>query len=262
MANNYSSTSIMIPLLNDRELKWCINAMKTTTIDLEDGLDPVEVENWRVDEIEDVLTNSPEDIQDKVAFTSDFSYELLRDKEMKPTDIWIHSDNANVDDIAKFMFKFLCDSRPDGSLSFMWSETCSKPRPDEFSGGGCFITSDGIQWFSVWNQINEAKNLFEKKWERTLPQPVDEWKSGEPARITQCLTQSGAAGGNTGKATCNFRVEGFSQTAEELRLLILNASKMRDVLSECAKQLSAMGATAHAAIASNVLCNLNADSWK
>lgn len=48
------------------------------------------------------------------------------------------------------MQEYLRRFHPDGFVTFAWSDSCSKPRLDEFGGGASFITADAVELMSVY----------------------------------------------------------------------------------------------------------------
>lgn len=73
------------------------------------------------------------------------------------------SEYGDLDIIAEVLRDYLATYRPAECLGFTWAMTCSKMRPNEFSGGGVFITKDEIKFLNaetwVWEQCeNFAEN--------------------------------------------------------------------------------------------------------
>lgn len=72
---------------------------------------------------------------------------------------------GDIGHVASFMQSFLKEFRPDESFSFTWAETCSSMRPDEFSGGGVFITAEKQEWFIPSELVITAHNNWVTEWE-------------------------------------------------------------------------------------------------
>jgi hypothetical protein len=66
---------------------------------------------------------------------------------------------SDLDEVAEFLREWLAEWHPTEQVSFSWAETCSKPRPNAFGGGACFISSDLIQWLTT----NQWLNSMERK---------------------------------------------------------------------------------------------------
>ena len=41
-------------------------------------------------------------------------------------------------------------------IAIQWADTCSKPRPDSFSGGAAIVTDKGTHWFTTGQWIDET----------------------------------------------------------------------------------------------------------
>lgn len=68
--------------------------------------------------------------------------------------LWIHSDETGEPShAAKEIQKYLSDFQPEAAVELYWADTCSKPRPDGFSGGACLITAEEIFWFNPSQQV-------------------------------------------------------------------------------------------------------------
>jgi len=94
---------------------------------------------------------------DEDDYTSTFQWEL----EDNGTSLWIYGEEyANPEFVADFMHAFLKENRPEDCLYFSWAETCSKLRPDNFHGGGYFITAKEAKFVSSFGFINTERLLF------------------------------------------------------------------------------------------------------
>jgi hypothetical protein len=62
-------------------------------------------------------------------------------------DIWVHSEESGSPEAAAYFVQhYLSYFGMEGGVFFTWAETCSKPRINEFNGGGCVVTKDNISW--------------------------------------------------------------------------------------------------------------------
>jgi len=85
----------------------------------------------------------------------DFSYVL------EESGLWLYADECgSPEQVATLVQQFLIAFHPNGCFRFTWARTCSKPRVDEFSGGGCFVTAKSIKWFTPEDWIEKTM----KKW--------------------------------------------------------------------------------------------------
>jgi len=122
MANNYLQFSTAINELTDDEMGW----WKTKI---------VEVDNWDCE-----LDNGPLGIQ--------FSLNEQR------KEVWFCSEESgNMEFLANVVQEFLEAHRPNYYFTVTWACTCSKPRLDEFSGGGVLVTASDVKWFDPNDMI-------------------------------------------------------------------------------------------------------------
>lgn len=66
-------------------------------------------------------------------------------------ELWVYAEEAaNLDAVSFILQKLLIADAIDGNykdgIIITWANTCSKMRPDEFSGGACYVTKDDIHW--------------------------------------------------------------------------------------------------------------------
>lgn len=65
--------------------------------------------------------------------------------------LWIKAEeNGNPEGLACLLQGWLAETKSGESISLLWSETCSKMRPDGFGGGAFFITADGLESTSAY----------------------------------------------------------------------------------------------------------------
>ncbi len=131
MAGNYVESSFAIENLTEEEMAW-----------------------WRKEQ-EREFPHDVEIEEVEPAMSLDFAV------VMEDSQVWFHGDpSLNVDCAADVIQRFLKEFRPNGSVGFTWSETCSKPRLDEFGGGACFITAENVEWNSANGWLNEKQTEF------------------------------------------------------------------------------------------------------
>ena len=72
--------------------------------------------------------------------------------------IWVHEgENANIENITKFIQKYLRFMNIDGGVWISWANTCSKPRVNEASGGEAVVTRNEVFWSNPGRLIDEVK---------------------------------------------------------------------------------------------------------
>jgi hypothetical protein len=129
MADNYTQFSTMIENLTESERAWCVKYL------------------------EELAARSDEEIQEQ----GDCGIAL------ESEGLWLYAEEyGDVEFAALVIQEFLKNCRPDKCFGFEWANTCSKPRIDEFSGGGVFITATDMKWFNPTLMISEAIHNFTK----------------------------------------------------------------------------------------------------
>lgn len=69
----------------------------------------------------------------------------------------IHSDCADIEELATVVQDFLIEFNLDTIIEFEWADTCSKPRPGEFGGGACIVSKTGWEIMNTREMIDELK---------------------------------------------------------------------------------------------------------
>ena len=87
-----------------------------------------------------------------------FETEAQGSLEQDKYGIWIHSGNGGIDAACAFIQHLLRKFQPAGSVSFEWSNDCSKPRTDAYGGGAAIITARKIKTMTTgeWLQKQTA----------------------------------------------------------------------------------------------------------
>lgn len=94
----------------------------------------------------------------------DFQYELRGEDEDDPH-FWFYSDESfNPDHLEKFVSFLLEQLELDTPFQCSWAYTCSKPRVDEFGGGG-FLVRRGLptEWVDSQAYFNQFLEKDEKQ---------------------------------------------------------------------------------------------------
>lgn len=74
------------------------------------------------------------------------------------------SGSGNVEHAAEFLRELVKLGYVQEPVAIQWADTCSKPRPDEFTGGAAIVTRRRVHWF-VLPEIVERK-LRTLEWRR------------------------------------------------------------------------------------------------
>lgn len=69
----------------------------------------------------------------------------------------------NLDALVEMLQLYLINFEPQRYLSFMWADTCSKPRPGEFGGGAVMITAKKVKYFNTYDWIHNETERLEKE---------------------------------------------------------------------------------------------------
>jgi hypothetical protein len=88
----------------------------------------------------------------------DWQFETNPENSAECPGIWLHSINGGIDAVCAFIQHLLQKYDPEGSVTFEWSNDCSKPRVDAYGGGAAIITADEIKTMNTgqWLQQNAA----------------------------------------------------------------------------------------------------------
>ena len=71
--------------------------------------------------------------------------------------LWVYSEESgNVEAAADMIQGYLNATEQDIAVYMSWANTCSKPRVNEFDGGGVVITQTEMFWANSYDAINKA----------------------------------------------------------------------------------------------------------
>jgi hypothetical protein len=136
MANNYQQSSFSIELRSAEERAWLLTLEERAEVACRaanDGEDP------------------PEGAFEGSVYDEGYwgwNSEFLGDA------VYLYSEEGgNTDAMVIAMQEFLQKFRPTEHIMFMWSFTCSKMRPDEFSGGGVVVFADDAKFVHVHDAL-------------------------------------------------------------------------------------------------------------
>lgn len=127
MANNYRQFSEILTLNSDEEVKWCKHYLES-------------------EHYNEVLEED---------MPLDFQWEI------SGNELWIYANEfGDLEQVAEFVHKYLLEFNKDEFWSLTFSETCSKPRIGEFSGGAIFVDKDGWEYHSAYQWVREQEQKF------------------------------------------------------------------------------------------------------
>ena len=72
-------------------------------------------------------------------------------------------ESFSVDHVIMAIQAFLVEWRPDRFVTFMWADTCSKPRIDAFGGGSVVVTAKDYKIKSTYKQISKWYDEYTAK---------------------------------------------------------------------------------------------------
>jgi len=171
MANNYLQFSEVLPQLTDDEETWLRQKLEHVFVFGE--------REYAKDELPEGLNADDADWSGIRAWrnldTSDtdwlgFEYEFDDDSDKWGRHLWIYSEECGEPvHVAHLVQEFLKRFRADQCWSLTYALTCSKLRVGEFTGGGCFVTADTIQWQNSDAFVAKQRQVFAKTKEGPKP---------------------------------------------------------------------------------------------
>lgn len=173
MANNYLQFSTEIQVLDPPRLQEVLDNLKELR-ENDDFLESMKAlypqsEGWKA------FTSAIEDYNyENLGFTW-YYHERWIDKLYIFTEDW-----GLVESAARFIH-FLMSERIVSSdpVLLTWAETCDKPRPDEFGGGACLITSSQVHWQESATQW--ADEIIQKHYPKANPHELRVSRENEHA---------------------------------------------------------------------------------
>lgn len=145
MANNYTEFSVHVSPLTEPERQWFLEQCKEADED-----DPITLPRY----LRDDPRIEPDDCDGLP-----FQYEFLGEGDNLSA-VFFSEEAGDSWLLAILLQKYLAKFHPDDCLWLTYACTCSKPRPDEFSGGGHFITAEEIENWDAWAFVEEKNRHF------------------------------------------------------------------------------------------------------
>lgn len=155
MANNYTEFSVHVGPLTEDERQWfteqceCVEIPPPASAADADDI-PATRPRYLVDDPR-IDSDDCEDVQ--------FQYEFLGKGEDLSA-VFFADEQGDSWLLAILLQKYLAKFHPDDCLWVTYACTCSKPRPDEFSGGGHFITAEEIESWDAWDFVEKKNHRF------------------------------------------------------------------------------------------------------
>ena len=134
MANNYTQFCVQVPLRKGKH----VHDEAVRIIDEGQAARALAEEECRYDDLDDI--------------GFEFQYDGTGGE------LYLYAEEHGApDNVVSYIETLLRRNLALGPVFFEWAYTCSKPRPDEFGGGGALITKDKTYWFA-------PSRLMELKW--------------------------------------------------------------------------------------------------
>lgn len=117
-----------------------------------EGMDVEEIPKFFVEFWDELVDEYGHDVIDMLAYDEGITGAV---HEQDPEHYyWFHTDEGGDPWIVGFLVqKFLQKFRPDDCWGLTWACTCSKPRLDEFHGGGMFVSASEIKFFDSYSWL-------------------------------------------------------------------------------------------------------------
>ncbi len=166
MANNHLEFCEVLDELTDEEVAWLKSQLTVVYMfgdqeyvedDIPAGHDPADADFVGCRAYRDMEFYDPD-----LGEPPGFNYEFLPAEETDAGQrlLFYAGGHDCLDRLAHVVQKFLQQFSPDKYWSLTYSITCSKPRVGEFGGGGVFVTARSIQWFDVYELVEQSRMAF------------------------------------------------------------------------------------------------------
>ena len=129
MSNNYLQFSECLKIPSAEALAWTNSQLDTSGLEDE----PPRKYDWERDD------------PDLEEFSNGFSWSIEANPDGSSS-LWIYAEeHGNLCDVASFVQAFLRRFLPNGVWTMTYSQTCSRLRVGEFSGGAIVVTAEEIE---------------------------------------------------------------------------------------------------------------------
>jgi len=110
---------------------------------------------------EDAAASEADPLDVKIAEDGYWGWELevYPGEEPGTQEVIIFGDESpNLEAMVLLLQQEVLAVREEGAaIAFSWAETCSKMRPDHFTGGGVVVTKDSARWVLVGQELHRIK---------------------------------------------------------------------------------------------------------
>ena len=146
MADNYSQWSESIVISNE-EAAWFEQVLSLNFDDTEDQEDALNAFEAKLSALGVEVT-----LEDEC--WPDFEYEINNNGDSK--ELYVYSEEyGSLDNLSSVIAGFIIKFRPDYIFSLTYAETCSRPRPSEFSGGAMIVTATETYYHNAFTWVQE-----------------------------------------------------------------------------------------------------------
>jgi hypothetical protein len=142
MADYYTNFSLVLELPDQSAQEYALKVAREAA-DMRFGEDPPELPPAFPPSLVDVL---------EIWL---FETETQGSLEKGKYGIWLHSSDGGIDAVCAFIQHLLRKFQPGGSVSFEWSNDCSKPRTDAYGGGAAIITARKIKSMTTYEWLQK-----------------------------------------------------------------------------------------------------------
>jgi hypothetical protein len=145
MADYYTRFSLVLELPDEAAQAYALNIAQEAA-DMRFG-----------DEAQELRADFPTSLVDVLEV---WNFETEVENASGQYGLWLHSCNGGIDAVCAFIQHLLRTYQPGGSVSFEWSNDCSKPRTDAYGGGAAIITARRIKTMNTgeWLQKHMPKS--------------------------------------------------------------------------------------------------------
>jgi hypothetical protein len=139
MADNYTHGSFTLPLRSTEEAEWMAAFLQ---------------------EVDEQLAAEEEPTNGVAEYLRNLGSECrcnnyVRRPEGEKKYLWVYGDEQfDVEEAALVVMAYLKRWAPKACFVFTWADTCSKPRPGEFSGGSVLVNVE--DWYVVGPQMQRT----------------------------------------------------------------------------------------------------------
>jgi len=170
MADNYCQFSVLLCIDTDEEKDWLENWLKPWSAlfpDEDAASDAASLQNEKF--VSWCAERDIDNVADDVDTWPSFRWSFDDPTQTEPWTMWIHNDESGVPEhVAAMVQAFFKHFHIDSTFTLTWAETCSKPRVDEFSGGGFIVLPFGedVRWSmpdTLFREVLDKINKNKKK---------------------------------------------------------------------------------------------------